>query len=519
MACEPPPIQEEPVSQNRLFPQTWIKWFQDICDRITDLEASVAGTAKTVFGESLVAELTPTIQIDGRYSVDPSLRDDLEVFSATGGAVAASGNLFQCTTGTSVGGYGVVRSSNSVRYRPGEGALARFTAKFTTGVSLSLQFGGLFSLTETAAFGYDGADFSVIHEYDGEAEIQEIVITATAADTVTVTLDGTAASGISITNATVQTNAREVADALAADSAVNAAWRFEQIDDTVVCIAQSIGDKTGTMSVSFAGSATGTITEIEAGVAKSDGNVAQDDWDAQPFSGFDPTKLNVYQVEYGYLGGANLVFKIYNPNTSAFEIIHTTKWANSNTTPNFGNPDMKIGWTSASLGSTTNLTVEGASAMGAIEGREIIQENSKATFAQNASIGTTLTNLITIQNRIVFGKRFNLGNIFPVSVSVDNDHNKGIIVELLSDPTVAGVPNFQYFNESNSIAAIDTAGTTVTNGTLIDTFIVGATESKTIDLSTLDNIILPEGTITLAIRTVSGTATNTTGSVVWREEK
>jgi len=480
-----------------------------------------SGVPKTVFGEGLSVGLTPTIQISNAYELDPALREDLETFTGTGGVVDAILNMFRCQSGTSVGGYGVIRSVGTVRYRAGEGAICRITAAFTTGIANSLQFAGLFSLTETAAFGYDGVNFSVIHEYDGEAEIQEIQITATAEDTVTVTLDGAAASGISITNDTVQVNAREIADALAGDSAVNTAWRFEQIDDKVICIAQSVGDKTGTMSISFAGSATGTITETEAGVAKNSGNIAQASWDNAPFAGFDPTQLNIYQVEYGYLGGANIDFKIYNPTTGSFELVHSIEWANSNTTPNFGNPDMKTGWTSASLGSSgTNLTVTGASMMGGIEGIEILQEASKAIFATAASIGTAFTNVLTIENRIVYGSRFNLGNIIPISVSIDNDHNKGLIVELVKNATVAGSPNFQYHNEVNSIAVVDTSGATVTDGTVVDVFTVGAgLSSGDIDISRLRTLLLPDESLTISVRTVSGTATNTTGTIAWKEEK
>jgi hypothetical protein len=520
MACEPPPIQEQPVAPNSLFPQTWIKWFQDICQRITDLEAGVSG-AYSSFGEQIIAQLHPTIQIANQYALDPALREDIETFSATGGSVDNSDTLFRCQSGTSEGGYGVIRSAGALRYRAGEGAICRITAAFTTGIASSLQFGGLFSLTDSAAFGYDGADFSVIHQYGGVAEIQTITMTGTAADTVTITLNGTAASGISITNATVATNAQEVYAALNADSAVNTAWRFEQIDDTVICIAQSVGDKTGTMSATAAGSATLSIAETVAGAAKTDNMTAQTEWDTAPFSGFDPTKLNIYQIQYAYLGVANIEFSIYNPTLGLFQLVHKTKWANSNSTPNFSNPNMKTGWISTSLGSSgTNLTVTGASMMGAIEGEEVIEESSHAHFAQQASISTTLYSVFTLQNRIVYGTKFNLGVIHPVSISIDNDHNKGIIVELIKNATLAGVPNYQYHNLTNSLATIDEAGTTVTGGEVIDAFTVGTLEgSGDIDLGKLQDFLLPEETLTVAVRTVSGTATNTTASLVWREEK
>jgi hypothetical protein len=479
-------------------------------------------TLNTVFGEAVTVEPTPIIQISNQYALDPSLREDLETFSATGGTADSNDNLFRCQSGTSVGGYGVIRSKEVAVYRAGQGVEARFTAAFTTGIALSLQFGGLFSLTETAAFGYDGTSFGILHEYGGEAEAQTFTVTvaASGSETATVTVDGDAVS-CSLTNVSVQGNAFEIARDCKADATVGAKWRIEQIDDAVVFISQSVGDKTGTFSFSSA-TATATIAENTAGAAKSTGNVAQASWNitATPFTGFDPTYLNLYRVEYGYLGGVGMVFSIYNPSTGFFVPVHRVQWANTHTTPIFGNPDMKIGWTSASLGSSgTNLTVTGASGYVATAGKQRFVNQSFAHDATIASVGTTLTNLVTIQNRITYGDRFNLGKIRLLNVSVDNDHNKGAIVEVRKNATLGGFPNYQFEDETNSIATYDESATTVTGGTLVDAFTVAATGDTEVDLSRFFIEILPEEIVTIAAKTVSGTSTNMTAAIVWIEEK
>ena len=239
-----------------------------------------------------------------------------------------------------------------------------FTAKFTTGIANSLQFGGMFNLSETIAFGYDGADFSCLHSYGGLAELQLITVTATPSGTenATVTLDGDAVV-ISVTNSTVQTNAEELRAGLEGDATVGGKWRFEQVDDKVYCISKSVGDKTGTFSITSS-TVTASISEETAGVAKTDGHIAQASWNlSQPFTGFDPTKLNVYKIRFGYLGGANITYSIYDPSLGDFVDVHQIEWANANTVTHLGSPNLKVGWTSASLGSSgTNLTVEGASA-------------------------------------------------------------------------------------------------------------------------------------------------------------
>ena len=477
---------------------------------------------KSIFGESVVVNDSPTIQISNQYEIDPAVREDLEIFEGTGGSADNNGNLFRCQSGTSVGGFGVIRSKATARYRPGQGIVARFTAAFTTGIATSLQFGGLFSLTETLAFGYDGSSFSAIHEYDGVAEIQSLQVTvaATVGANCTVTIDGDAVA-IALTVATVQTNAEQIRAGLEANGTISGKWRFEQVDDKVICIAKAVGNKTSTMS--YAAGTTGSaaaFTEVAAGVTKTSNNTAQASWDSAPFTGFDPTQLNIYQVEYGYLGAAGPRFSVYNPATGSFQVVFQGLWANTHTTPLFGNPDMKIGWAAASLGSSgTNLTVTGASAFVAIQGQEEVQNASRAFRNSKASISTTLTNVLTIENRIVYGTRFNLGDILPVSVSVDNDHTKGIIVEIYKNATLGGTTNFQYVNENNSIAITDIAGTTVTGGTLVGSFTVPKDGDAEQDLTQLKIVLFPEERITVAVKTVSGTATNTTAAFTWLEEK
>ena len=476
-------------------------------------------TETGVFGEQITAELTPEVQIDNKYQIDPANLSNLEIFEATGGSADNNGNLFRCQTGTSLGGYGVIRSRNDVIYRAGEGIEARFTARFTTGIANSLQFGGLFSLTETLAFGYDGASFSCLHSYGGAAEVQLITVTATGAGTCTVTLDGTASSGITVTNSTVQTNAREITDGLNADALANS-WRFEQVNDKVFCISKSVGNKTGSMLIS--GGVTASIVEQTQGVAKTDAHTAQASWNltTTPFTGFDPTELNVYRITLGYLGVANIIFSIYDPTTAEFIEVHQIEWANANSITHIGNPNLKVGWTSASLGSTgTNLTVEGGSAYVAIQGKRIIKTTAFAYDNSVGSIGGTETAVLTLRNRVVYGDRFNLSKIEPLQISVDNDHTKGTIIEVKINPTVAGTPNFQYEDEFNSVAIVDGAGTTITGGTLVESFIVGNGDSQTVNIENLGIVLLPEDELVITAQTVSGSGATVTAAIAWKEEK
>ena len=471
------------------------------------------------FGEQITAHKTPIVQIANKYQIDPALLNDLEIFEATGGSADNNGNLFRCQTGTSIGGYGVVRSVETLNYRAGQGVECQITAAFTTGVALSLQFAGMFNISDTIAFGYDGADFSCLHSYGGVAEVQLIDVTVTGAGTCTVTLDGDAVA-ITVTNSTIQTNAREIADGLKADATVGAKWRIEQIDGTVYCIAKGVGNKTGTFSIS--GGVTATITEKTAGVLKTDNHTAQASWNVKttPFAGFDTTKLNVYKIQFGYLGVANISFSIYNPNTGMFDLVHQIEWANANVITHISKPNLKAGWTSASLGASgTNLTVQGASASIMLEGDEVLKNNTFADSNTVSGVGTTATALLTIKNRVVYGDRYNLGKIIPLLISVDNDHTKGAIIEVYRNTTLGGTPNYTFEDEYNSIASVDKAATTISGGVLIDSFTVEAGGSSELDLTILNTELLPENTFSIVGRTIGGGSAEMTAAIAWKEVK
>lgn len=477
-------------------------------------------TSSGAFGENITSHRMPVVQIANKYKIDPANLNEIEIFEATGGSADNNGNLFRCQTGTSVGGYGVVRSTETLNYRAGQGIQGFVTASFTTGIALSLQFAGMFNLTETLAFGYDGTDFSCLHSHDGAADERLITVTATGAGTCTVTLADDAV-GISVTNSDVQTNAEELRAGLEADGTLSAKWRFEQVDDRVYAISKNAAAQTGTFSVS--GGITATIAQQTVGKAKTDNHTAQADWNitSTPFTGFDPTNINIYKIQLGYLGVANITYSIYNPNTGRFVDVHRVKWANNYNQTHIGKPNLKIGWTAASLGASgTNLTVQGASGAIFLEGDEILKNNTYADSNVVGSLGTTLTNLITVKSRLEYGDYYNLGKVFPLSVSIDNEHNKGIFIEIYRSPDVAGTTNFQFIDEFNSIAIVDKSGTTVTNGALIESKIIPAGAGGDIDLTILKTELLPEETFVVAARTVSGTnANDVIVTITWKEEK
>jgi len=472
---------------------------------------------KSAFGEPVHLPVVTEVMTSCAYGV---IDDRNETFSATGGSADTEDNLFRCQTGTSIGGYGVIRSKHAIVYHAGQAIRSRLTGMFTAGVPLSLQFAGLFSLTETLAFGYDGDTFGIIYESHGRAECRELEVTAAAggAESATITFGGDAATA-NLTATTAAGNAFEIARDLNADATLGAKWNFFQNDGHVVAISKSVGPKSGTYSFSSA-TATATITQQKSGVAKTSNNVPREQWNLNSTYNIDPTKLNIYEIDYGYLGSSAITFSVYVNALGHFVPVHRMK-ARNQTKTNLGNPNLKVGWTAASLGSSgTNLVVKGASAcIQKVSQEHEIEVGARAVESSKTGVDTNLVNLITIRNRGHYGYLYNLGEILAVSASINNDHNKAIRVEFLKDATLGGVCNFTYANKNDSILEYDTSGTTVTGGELIDSFLVGATSSENFNIFGVLEPLAPRETLTIAVKTVSGTGAAVDCALAWKEDK
>jgi len=481
----------------------------------------------TAFGSIEVAQIRPEVQIDAVYG----LRDktDTEVFTATGGTVTApntgTGYEYRCKTGTSVGGYGLIRSRRAVAYRPGEGTILRWTARYDTPVALSAQRSGGITSGVELSFGYDGTDFGILKRTGGALEIQTLTITGAAggSETATITLNGVAYS-VSLTSGTAAHNAFEIASD--SDFAAGSAWRAFQNGDTVTFLAQSTGDKTGTMSFSSS-TATGSLVETAAGATEADTFVEQADWNIDKMDGtgysqmiLDPQKGNVYQIRFQYLGYGAITYYIEDADSGKFVPVHRIQYANNNTSPSLSNPSLKIGWFAASLGSTTDLEMHGASGMIGVEGQQQPRRLPDAQVADKSNVGTSFTNILTIRNRATFQGRVNLSEALPTLTNVAVDGTKISEYQVILNATLGGEPNWTYEDEDHSIIEYDTAGTTATlngNSQLVTAGVLGKTSSGTVNFIDYDLHIVPGDTITIAVKTTSG-STDAAASITWLED-
>jgi hypothetical protein len=395
---------------------------------------------------------------------------------------------------------------------------------FDKGVALCRMASGPVTLGNELSFGYNGADFCILHRRGGLSEIRTLTITsaATGNETATITLAGVEFT-TDLTNTTAAGNAHEIeADKIAGDYA---GWNVSQVGDTVVFSAQSVCPVNDDFTFSSA-TATGTFTQNEAGLAVTDTFVDQTEWNIDKCDGegpsgwtFDPQKLNVFEVSHAYLGSGDIIYSIYNPNRREFMAVHTIEYAGTSTMTNSSQPAFKIGWFAASLGSTTDLNIYGASAMAAVDGQVLALRNSDGHANEKTGVGTTLTNILSIRIRDVFSDVINLVEVAPIEISASTDGTKNAVIEVLLNPTLGGVTNWTYHDENNDVIEYDTAGTTITKTS--DTSEIVQFEMARVDqlIQALEhyNMRLSRGDIlTIAARTTSGTS-DIGASIAWLE--
>lgn len=478
---------------------------------------------RTAFGELQANPLEPQAQIDSIYGV---LDSDHEVFEATGGTVTTENRMFKCSTGVSLGGYGTIRSKRALRYRPGQGAVVRFTAMFDpdNAVPLSTQLAGAFVAENGLFFGYDGEEFGLMRQTGGAIEIRTLTVTTPdgTGGNATVTLNGVGHTVPITGGGTVQDDAAEIA------AFAYAGWRARQVDDTVIFVAfTGVGAKDGAFTYAAPVDGVGTFARTVEGSDNTDTWTYQESWNIDQLDGqgdnrnpsrmtLDKSKLNVFQIQFQWLGGGRIVYSVEGPNGD-FIPVHMERYANANVQPSLFNPTLKVGWAAASLGSSgTDITVRGASGAMFIEGPVRARRNPRGTSNSKTGVGTTWTSIVSIRAGYTFKDFINQREIVPFAVSAAVDGNKPAELSIVRNAVLGGTPNWQPVADDSS-AEVDTAGTTLTNGEEIMRVSLGKTGSEVIHMVDCSLRIDPGDQITVAVRATSGT-TDAVASITWGED-
>lgn len=474
--------------------------------------------ATSAFGEPLAVQITPVFQLDGLYGIQ---EDRFYKSTDKGGITEIDSNgLMTAKTSALSDSFATLTSLRAVRYRPGQGSMARFTAMFPqSGVAGYEQLAGYLNQSDALAVGFDGENFGILRRYNSHGHTAKFDITAPAAgaETVTITLDG-AAYDVSVTNANNNTDfsAAEIAREFNANHPT-ASFIADVIDDSIYFIFHNGHPVplTGAFSITSTGALAATYTALQAGVTPNDTWVHQTDFNIDTLDGngesgmvIDPTKLNVYQIDFRWLGVGRIRFSLEDEETGALIPFHEILFSNQNTQVHLANPSMRIGYRAVSLGgSGTEVNVKGASMLGAIQG--IINQNviPTAISANRSSLNTANTyfHMLTIKNNLVneLGtvNKLNQREVILQNISAGCTAASSAPVEVvfLKRSTPAALLTFQTANSDGAVTCSKTT-TTLTGGHVVASFTITTGSAANIDLAKYRMILAPHEQLEIALK-------------------
>jgi hypothetical protein len=481
----------------------------------------------TAYGDLDVAALTPTVQSDFQYGFDSRTWASLAISGATTLSPTYT-SVVNCSTGTTISGIAQCASRVMLSYKPGLGVASRMSAFFTAPVADSYQLAGFINPENGYAVGYNGTSFGFLRRYGGQQEVRTAEITASASETVTVTLNGYSrtvvlTSGSNLTNASAQLGG---VDYTGLDYM---GWNGYQQDGAAHTVRfqarQNCAPRSGLFSIS--GPVTrATFTTNVAGVLPTEVWYPQASWNVDPFNGSGPSGMtlvptngNTYQIQYQYLGFGAITLSIGTP-SGLFQAAHVIQYANSFTTPSIICASAPLVWQAQSVGSTTNLTVGGAGASGFIQGPVALLGPRHSAASTTKLINASNIPLITLRNNFVAPSTKTCWNsviLTSMSIAVRN-FNGTMVIGVIRNATTNGNASFTPVENGRSLLSYDTSSTLAV-GTDVDfRFILADTIAGSVIDLTNQNILIPPGeTLSVIALSTTDTTNATTCSISWVE--
>jgi hypothetical protein len=287
-------------------------------------------------------------------------------------------------------------------------------------------------------------------------------------------------------------------------------------------------DLTGSFSISSPspGTLTANYTTLQDGAPPNDFWTYQSDFNIDKLDGtgksgmvIDTSKLNIFIIDFRWLGAGRIRYSIEDPATGCIIPFHIVHYSNQNTVPHISNPSMRIGYgvvnVVPSLAGET-VTVQGASMMGAIEGQVIRNTTTKAISVSGDYSGAGLLAdtehcFLTLKNnRIAVVGKPNVLNqreliINSLSVAIKDNGASGDSLRILiyKNAETANVQEYTLVDTLMSYSETLTEINANQEGKRIGSFAISTNSDLTIDLTPLRIILTPLETLSVALISVN----------------
>ena len=257
---------------------------------------------------------------------------------------------------------------------------------------------------------------------------------------------------------------------------------------------------------------------VQTWINKTSWNI--DKMDGTGLSGvnLDPTKGNVYLVQFQWHGFGTIRFWIEETTTGRFHEVHRIQYANANTVASIANPYFSFYAQSANTTNNTNIIMRLSAFASMNEG---IAKTLGPRFGvdNSKSLNSSSNNaLVTIRVKTTFNSITNKIAIHLRDISASTDARQAVVT-FVRNATLGGVPSFNDVNTNDSVVQFDTAATSVTGGVILFTICLGTSTGTNQQFQIFDVTLDAGDTITAAARIPTNSATNVSASMNWVEDQ
>jgi len=267
----------------------------------------------------------------------------------------------------------------------------------------------------------------------------------------------------------------------------------------------------------------GTSFGINRRSNSSDNYIPQSSWNKDKMDGtglsgliLDPTKGNVYKIQYQWLGFGAINFYIESQETGSFVFVHQIKYSNQNTTTSVLNPSMPLSIKVLNTTNNSNIVVQVPSMAAFVEG--ITNDSGLLNAINNSkSSVTTQLNILTIRNNATFNSINNKKYINPLFLSVANTSNADAVFRVILNTTLGGSPSYTDISSTTSVVSYDIAGTTITGGRVLAVYYLNGNTNIQINIDNLPIRLNTSETLTISATSL-GAAIVASAGITWSEQ-
>lgn len=235
----------------------------------------------------------------------------------------------------------------------------------------------------------------------------------------------------------------------------------------------------------------------------------------------DPTKGNVYRIQWQWLGFGQIVFEVEDQATGEFIPVHKIRYANTATATSIQNPSLHLLMFAQNHANATTVSVKSASMGGYIQGMDLSYGIEFSTSTTAVGVGTSETPLLSLRSSETVPAMPSMTNRVSsllefVSLFCDSTA-KPCEIRILRGATLTA-PVWEDAETANSVVLFDHNASGFAGGTEVVSLFVARGESKPIVVRDLGIDLLPGEVLTVVGATSSG-STDIGVGLRWEEKR